>query len=311
MKAYIIGGGESALPELISWDFSHGFCSPCDSFEVSFLYEKELLPALTAAAMFRAVHNGKTVFRGVVDEFEISADRSGRVCVLRGRGMQARLLDNQAESAEYTGVTVDTILRRHAEPYGITDADTSGIAKTAADISVSSGDSHWSVIRNFAEFCAGVKPRFNREGRLVFDGRSGGDRIKIDSRTPVSALSYVQDRYGVITRAVVKNRIAATEITVENPELTALGGMCTRIINVPRKTGSDAMRHTGQYQIRASSEEFIKCTLSVPTLFAAFPGDEAELDVQQLGIAGLFLVWSTRCWADGKSAGTVLELVRK
>ena len=304
----LCSGGTVALPELLSWDIEHGFCSPCDSFEVSFLYSPEMFEPLEKAVRFKAEHSGKTVFYGVVDEFELSADASGCAAVLRGRGLQALLLDNEAESAQFTGAGADLILERYAAAFGLTDFDASGAETARSSLSVSPGDSCWSVIDAFARFGAGLRPRFSPEGRLVLDGERGGRDLEINARTAVSSQSFVQDRYGVISAAVVKNRVLGSEAVVENEAFLALGGMCRRIVNVPRKTAWDAMRHTGTYRIRRSAENFRSCTLTLPELFAAFPGDRAELKNTPLGVDGRFLVTSSRCWADGSGAGTVLRL---
>ena len=102
MTGYITGcdGAVGRLPTLLSWDICHGFCSPCDSFEVSFLYEPEMLPTLQKAVRFRAEHEEEIVFSGMVDEVELSADEAGYTAVLRGRGLQALLLDTEADAAD-------------------------------------------------------------------------------------------------------------------------------------------------------------------------------------------------------------------
>lgn len=305
---YDVSGTETPLPELTGWELCHGFCSPCDSFELRFLYEKSLFDPLTAACRFRGVHEGSTVFYGVVDEFELSADSSGCVCVLRGRGMQALLLDSEAESADYYGADTDFLLRRHVYPLGVTEADTGGLAGQRASFSVKSGESHWSVVQRFCEFCLGRTPRFDPAGRLLLDGGDSGKTWSLTGRTPVTAERYVQDRYGVLSAATVKNRVRGTSVTVDNPAFQALGGQCVRVVNVPRRLGFDAMRHTGAYQIRRSGGDFLRLRLTVPELFPAFPGDRAELTDDPLGVGGSFRVWSTRCFADGKRAGTVVEL---
>lgn len=304
----LCSGETMTLPELLSWDLEHGFCSPCDSFEVSFLYSPEMFIPLEKAVRFKAEHDGVTVFCGVVDEFELSADTSGCAAVLRGRGLQALLLDNEAESAQYTGAAADFILERHAAAWGVTDFDISGAETLRSTLSVSAGDSCWSVVNAFARFGAGLRPRFSPDGRLVLDGEHGGRALEINAGTAISSQGFVQDRYGVISTAVVKNRVTGSEAVVENPGFLALGGMCRRIVNVPRKTAWDAMRHTGTYQIRHSAENFRTCTLTVPELFAAFPGDIAALKNTPLGVDGRFLVTLSRCWADGSGAGTVLRL---
>jgi len=100
-RIYDAAGTGYRLPVLLRWDISHGFCKPCDCFEVQFLYRAEMKDALLAACRFEASFKDRTVFYGVVDETEFCADSSGCTAVLRGRGMQALLLDSQAESADY------------------------------------------------------------------------------------------------------------------------------------------------------------------------------------------------------------------
>lgn len=310
MTGYITlcSGGDRQLPELLGWDLTHGFCSPCDCFEVSFLFSRDMLEALKKAVRFKAVHDGEVVFFGVVDELELSADASGCAAVLRGRGMQALLLDNEAESADYFGATADFILSRHAAPFGVKDWDCSGLGAVRADLSVGSGDSCWSVIEQFARFCAGVRPRFSREGRLLLNGERGGRERVFSGASGIAAQSFVQDRYGVISSALVKNRVRGTQAEVKNPEFLALGGCCRRVVNVPRRTAYNAMRHTGTYQIQRSAENFRSCSLTLPGLFAAFPGDVAVLKDTPLGVDGRFVVRQSRCWADAHSAGSDLLL---
>lgn len=305
---YDAAGTVRTLPALLRWDISHGFCSPCDSFEVSFLYDAPLLGPLKAACRFRAVHDGRTVFFGVVDEFEASANAGGCVCTLRGRGMQAPLLDSQAESAEYFGADIAYILSRHAFPFGVTDVLAAGLEGMSASLEVSSGESHWSVLSRFSEFCLGVTPRFTPEGTLVLDGGDSGRRFTVAAATPVTAQTFAQDRYGVLSEVLVKNRYLGTALTVENGDFLAMGGKRVRVINVPRKTGFDAMRHTGAYQIAKSRAGLIRCRLTLPALFAAFPGDRAVLEHTPLGVTGEFYVSASRCFANGTDAGTVLDL---
>ena len=302
-------GAEYALPALLSWEISHGFCSPCDSFEVKFLYTPSMLEPLKAACRFTAEHQKEAVFNGVVDEVELLADSRGCAAILRGRGLQALLMDSQAESADYSGADLAFILGRHVTPLGITKLDSAGAdPRKRAALSVSSGESHWSVLNRYAEFCLGLRPRFDRDGTLVLNGEDSGRRLHIGADTPMSRQRFVQDRYGVVSGVVVKNRVLSTRVTVENEEFQAMGGQCRRVVNVPRHTGFDTMRHTGQYQIRKSMAGLEYCRITLPQMFAAFPGDHVQMEDTPLGIGGLFRVESSRCTAVGTGAGTLLEL---
>ena len=305
---YDAAGAAYALPTLLRWDVSHGFCSPCDSFEAAFLYDASMLPALRSACRFVGTYGGETVCCGVIDELEVKADPNGCLAVLRGRGYQALLLDSEAESADYYNADTAFILDRHVRPFGVTDVEVGACAGKSASLSVNSGESHWSVVQRFAEFCLGVKPRFTPGGRLLLDGAESGRTFTVDERTPVTAQVFAQERYGVVSRALVKNRARGTQTAVENESFAAIGGQSERVINVPRKTGFDAMRHTGAYQIGKSGADFLRCRLTLPQCFAAFPGDRVVLERTPLGVSGEFFVSASRCCADGTGCETVLEL---
>lgn len=307
-KIYDVRGREYALPALLGWDVSHGFCSPCDCFEVRFVYEKEMLEPLSAACRFSAAHGGETVFSGVVDDFELTADGAGCVCVLRGRGMQALLLDSQTEGGEYYAADTGFILERHARSLGVTDIDAGGLDGRTASLTVSSGESHWSVLSRFAEFCLGVRPRFTPAGRLLLDGADSGRYFTVAAGTAVSSQTYAQERYSVVSEVVVMNRVQGTQVRVEDPRAQAMGIKRVRVVNVPRKTAFDSMQHTAAYQTEQGWQEFLRCRLTVDTCFPAFPGDRAVLESTPLGITGEFTVSATRCWANDRSAGTVLDL---
>ena len=296
------------LPVLLRWEFSHGFCTPCDCFAVEMPFSRELMTVLRTACRFRAEENGETVFFGVVDEAEFEADARGGTATLCGRGLQALLLDSEAEQADYYAADMAFLLAKHAAPLGISAVDAEGTQGRRAALRVSSGESHWSVLSRFAEFCLGLRPRFRTDGTLVVDGAESGRVLRIGSDTAVSAQRCGIDRYGVITEAIVKNRVYGTRTEVRNEEMLALGGKCVRVINVPRYTALDAMRHTGAYQIEKSSADMLRCRLTLAKPFAAFPGDRVLMESSPLGVSGAFLVERSRSFADGRSAGTVLDM---
>lgn len=299
-------GETSELPALLSWDVSHGLGSPCDAFEISFLYDTAMLQTLSGAVRFRGEHEGTTVFSGVVDEFELEAGSGGMTATVRGRGLAALLLDNEAEAAEYYSATLAFILERHVYPWGISEVRTKTLPAIGV-FTVESGASQWRVLEDFAWFGGGVRPRFSKEGVLLLNDEEG-QNLAIGSSGAVSCQLYRERRYGVISSALVKNSARGISSSVDNAEFIKRGGLCRRVVNVPRNTYYDAMRHTGEYQIERSQEGSLVCELTVDAQFAAFPGDAVSLDGSALGIAGQFKVSESRCWADRKSAGTVLVL---
>lgn len=308
MTGYIMDskGRAHLLPVLTGWDISHSAGRACGGFSVTFLYEDDMLPALKQAVRFRAYHDGATVFYGVVDRYRVICGVHGRTVTLEGRSPAALLMDNEAESGTYYNMDLDYLLRHHVYPWGVTDVAPAA-TKPLARFTVRSGQSEWSVLREFLEFSAGLQPRFNAEGRLLCDGRQGGHRVVIDGATPILSAELTDDRYGVISRVLVKKTRGASE-TVENPDFLARGGSARQVLSVPRALSYDAMRYTGEYQIRRSREGSVTLVITLPALFAAFAGDTVRLDAGPMGLTGEYRVCASRCWAADGRFGTELTL---
>lgn len=301
-----VWGGQYRLPVLLEWNFSYGAELPCDAFEVSFLYTPDMYPVLRDAIRFSAAHEGKTVFTGVVDDFEIAVTERGSIAAVHGRSLAALLLDNEAGAAEYYAASLDTVLTGYVYPFGITNIKNVAKLSTQA-LNVESGASCWKVLEDFVWFGCGVKPRFSADGVLLIGRQEGVGRV-VDARTAVFSQKLKSRRYGVISEAVVKNKAAGTSTVVTNAAFKRGGGCCRRVVNVPRKTVFNAMRATGEYQIAQSQEDSFSITLTLPTIFAAFPGDVVTLAETPLGTAGTYDVARAVCFADGEDAGTEIIL---
>ena len=300
-------GREYGLPVLLEWEITHGLGGSCDSFTVTVPYQPEMLPILKTACRFRAVHNGETVFYGVMDGYTVDCGTGGSTVSLEGRSLGALLMDNEAESGEYFNLGLEEVLRRHVTDWGIREIQRASVPNMS-HFTVSSGQSQWSVLREYLEFTGNLAPRFDRKGTLLLDGRQGGEKRVIDKSTPVSKLQFRDDRYGVISEVLVKKTRSAVTGTVKNQELMQRGGSARRVIQVPRYTDYDAMRYTGEYQIRKSRENSAVCTLTLPMLFPAFAGDTVELRYSGIGLTGVYRVCESRCWAKASRYGTDLTL---
>lgn len=297
------------MPVMLEWDFSYGDSLPCDAFEAVYVYDESMQAVLSGAVRFKAVYDSKTVFFGVVDEYEIICDDSGCTVNISGRSMAALLLDNEAEAAEYWSVGLQTILNTYVYGCGVTDVRTNVTVPNQALV-VDSGSSCWKALENYLWYGARVKPRFSREGTLII-GAEQGNRFCIDSKAAVSAHRYRYRRYGVISEVLVKNKSSGTASTVENEDFKANGGCCRRVITVPRKTRYDVMRATGEYQMACSEQDEFRLSVTIPALFAAFPGDVVELLGSELGFDGCYTVGRARCFADEKSAGTEIIITSR
>lgn len=308
MTAYIYdkNGGETRLPPLLSWDFSLGKGEPCDSFEICCAYESKYLKALAAANRFRAVHDGKTVFYGCIDEYEVCIDESGSTVSVCGRSMAALLFDNEAEEAQYLNLSAELLAERHIRPYGLSVSMGAGL-KTLSGFEVSQGESEWSVVKRFCSLGSCPEPRFSQNGVLLL-GEHEGEKRAFDDGSPVSALRHRDCRYGLISKILVKNRSTGAKYGAANQPFINRGGCSRRIITVPRKTGAEAMRYTAAYQMKQSAKGKYTVELTLPQQFAALPGDTVSFDSRRLGLKGGFEVLRLRSFASGSEAGSELTL---
>lgn len=303
-----LDGTKWETPQVLGWDISHGFGSPCDCFEVKLPLADEDGKILEKTVYVTAEHEDETVFCGIMDEYELSADASGAMMHIRGRGMQARLLDNEAESAQHYYVGLGTLLDTYVRPFGIDKIEMGAAGSARGNLTVDSGASCWSVLNQFCRFHADTMPRFSPQGVLVIDGEKGGGSFVIDEKTPISSMSWREDRYGVISSVIVKNKARGTKTQMTSAEHEAKGIVCRRVINVPRATLYDAMRHTGTYQIQRSAEEMISAEIVLPWAFAAFPGDCVRIENSPVGVNGDYIVASSRCRGDARGVETALTL---
>lgn len=302
-------GAEYRLPPLVRWNVRHTLGIPADDFDVQFVYDSGMEKMLEDAVSFRGSWQGKTVFSGVVDEYEIKTDSGGQLVRVTGRGMAARLLDNESEPVQYVTCTLEDILNNHVRPYGITDIEV-GCAGSAAGYTVESGSSQWTALYNFCKYVCGITPRFSRSGTLVLAPESG-NMVQIDASSGADEVVFNERRYGVVSSVLVRHTADCSQETVEDAQGRSRGICCRRVVTVPRAPGYDAVRYTGRYQISESKTDSVTCSLTLPEPFAAFPGDGAKL-LLPAGCTGRnWLVSETESWADGDSCGTRLTMRRR
>ena len=201
----------------------------------------------------------------------------GCTATFSGRGMQALLLDNQAEAADFGLATWEAILARYVSPYGIT-LDRGVTLPAAAGFSVASGSSCWKVVYDFARYHGGVTPRFTRAGKLALHPWEDGAPLVLDGGAPVTRVVRRDQRYGVLSQVPVKDVSGWTRQTVVNETFRARGGQCSRVLLLPRKTGYQARRYQAQFQLDRSAAQLQTAEVTVALPFAAWPGDLVDLE---------------------------------
>ena len=297
------------LPELLSWEVVHTGTVPCDSYSVAFLYDRSMVEALRLAAGFAAIHQGKTVLRAIVDEYSVELGAGGLTAAITGRGYAARLLDNESRPLTYQEATLAEIVRQHVTPYGITAGEVADV-RASSVYTVPAGVSQWRALESFCRTYGGFSPRFSRDGKLLAaPERDGGRRLSIGQEDPVLSCVLREDHYGVLTEVLVIDKTRNASYSVKNEDMIRRGGQCRRVVYTPGQSTWDAMRYTGEYQIRRSGEDERTVTVCLAGSFLAFPGDRAAVSLGRMGLSGTFRVAEAENRFDSRNgARAVLTL---
>jgi len=277
------------LPPLLSWRVTHTGTVPCDSFSVTFIFQKEMAQALNMAAGFTAEVDGEVMLRAIVDEYTVDLSASGLTATVSGRGYAARLLDNESRPVTYESATLSEIISNHVTPYGVSCGEVSGIRADSV-YTVASGTSQWKAVESFCRTYGGFSPRFSREGELLAGPETPGRTISIDGSAPVLACTLREDHYGVLTEVLVIDKTQNRSFSVKNQEMIGKGGQCRRVVYTPGQSTWAAMRYTGEYQIEHSKEDEWSLEVTLPGSFLAFPGDRAAVSLERMGLSGTFRV---------------------
>ncbi|WP_209344056.1 hypothetical protein [Flavonifractor sp. AGMB03687] len=298
-------GTKITLPQVTEWAFQYGRGTPCDSFSLTCLWEPEE-DLLAEAVTFTAVEQGETVFTGVVDECERGWDGKGGFLTVSGRSMAARLLDNEALGMDYQVATWQDIVRDHVAPYGVQTVG-SGLPAVPG-FSVAVGSSEWQVVYEFCRYYGGITPRFDRLGRLVATPWEEGKRLVLGEDAAVTALTLRDQRYGVLSQILVRDKTTGAVQTVDNGDFLRRGGRCRRVLTMPGKSSYQAMRYSGSYQLERSAEELRQLELELPGAFLAWPGDLVEVRLSKPVSRGIWRVAEAVSGMDENGTYTRLVL---
>jgi len=277
------------LPPLLSWRVTHTGTVPCDSFTVTFIYQKEMAPVLRLAAGFAAEEGGRVMLRAVVDEYTVELGGNGLTATVSGRGYAARLLDNESRPVTYESATLAEIIENHVTPYGVRCGKLQDL-RAESVYTVAAGTSQWKAVEEFCRTYGEFSPRFSREGELLAEPEAPGRIISISGTDPVLACTLREDHYGVLTEALVIDKTQNKSFLVKNQEMIDRGGQCRRVVYTPGQSTWAAMRYTGEYQIERSRADEWSLEVTLPGSFPAFPGDRAAVSLERLGLSGTFRV---------------------
>lgn len=296
MTGYVMNAaGESAqLPVLTQWEVLRcGGEDGCDSFFCMFPVEATDAQLLENAVTFYAEHDGERVFTGVVDEVNLTLDERGRLGRVDGRGMAARLLDNQTRSAEYDSAQLSDILRDYVTPFGIQTVCAS--LPPVAHFAVDTGDTCRQAVWGYVRHAGAAPPRFDAYGRLLI-GQSAEQFSLTQAAAPFD-VRYTRTRYGVLTEVVEVRAATGADVKITTNPRDGL--LSARRVTVVSGTTVRAERRTGAQAIALSERDGRLVELSLSGAFLAQPDERCMLSLPTLGIAGDFTVRTVRSRASG------------
>lgn len=309
MTGYLLTaqGEKLDLPPFTGWKLKRTGGVPCDSFEGTCLWSGGVEPALENACRVILDEDGARRFTGVLDEYELAWGERGGELSLSGRGLAALLLDNEAAGKDYQVATLEDILKDHVRPYGI-PVGRAGRLSPVPGFSVSTGESEWQVLYDFARYHNGVQPRFDVWGSLTVDGGEPGRTVAVDDRTGLTGLTFRDKRYGVCSEILIQDRGILAPQRVVDQKFLAQGGQRRKVFTMPGKSAYQAMRYSGQFQLDRSAEERFRVEFTLPGSYFCEPGDRVSLSLTRPALQGTWTVRETEAVLDGKGSRVKVTL---
>lgn len=299
------------LPALLTWNVSYTGVVPCDHFSITCIYQAEMEPILHKAVTITLLDGENVLLRGIVDEYEIRQTTEGISALVSGRGFAARLLDNESQATIYQNATLQEIVRNHVTPYGITCSKFADISSAGEEYTVAAGSSQWKALSEFCEAFGNFTPRFDRYGRLYAAPEHAGNSFNVSDKTKIISLLKREDHYGVLSEVLMVDKTRGKTYSVKNGTFIARGGQCRRVMYTPGQSTWSAMRYTGEYQIQKSKEDEVTVELTLEGGFLAFPDDTVTIDVNRLGLHGIYRVSEAETHADNNGQFMTLTLKEK
>ena len=276
-----------SLPQLLSYRVEWSDGRACDAIELEFPVRAEDAAALETVTRVWAYEADRTVFCGVVDEVTVTLDARGRTANLSGRGLGARLRDNQVRANTYQKATIGDILSLYATPYGIFRTD-GAITNAVSSFAVDSGDTAWQALSGFCRHAAGRVPYFSPDGTLMLGPPETRPSLSISDEGVISAEARTC-WYGVLTEQVTVDRSSGRQTVEQNAEFIKAGGFARR---VTARGGElvHASEKTAAQRVAESAESWKTLSVTLPGNFLAEVGQLADVQLQNLGVSGRFRV---------------------
>lgn len=295
MKANLFcsDGKTVTLSELTAWEFVRTDGDSADSFFLQAPLQADYGASLPRALRLTAWEGSRIVFCGLVDEVGLQAGPSGLLATVTGRGLAARLMDNQTVGAQFYTVGLEDILSRYVTPYGITAIRRDANVRRLSLFSVPTGTSCWQALCGFCLHAAGIRPRFLADGTLALQASPDQKSHEMTEKSGILQAEWRLCRYGVRSQQQVHDLTYGVVRTAENAAFTAMGGWSC---GVATRSGPylKATERTAQQRLDASARELFTAQVTLPGSFLAEPCDQVTLRLPDWGMTGTYSVYEVR-----------------
>ncbi len=302
---YLCGGIWKRLPQLLTYRMTHTDGDSADSFEITVPGLPDLTQNLQLCPEIRLRENQGIRFRGVIDEVE-TAWGSACITTLCGRGLAAKLMDNQASGAEFYQADLHTVLERYVRPFGITNIYAPGSYR-ASLWSVGTGVSCFRVLQGFCRLAGAPQPRFSREGTLVI--APSENHYTIHAGELLSAKLRLC-RYGVISKQLVAN-LSSGGVTEADLSCAASYGISSRHVATRSGPLTHVIEKNARQRLEDSAKELYTLELVLPHVQEIQCCDSVKVNLPELGATGIYTVTEVCREFDGSRETTCLRLRRK
>ena len=298
--------GSIPLPALRSWEllWTEGI-GGCDAFSLCAAPPAD--PSrLKMADRITMEHDGERIFTGLVDETERSVGPQGSALTVCGRGMAARLLDNQVEARLLRRVTTEELLRLYTAPLGITAAQADAAA--ISNFSVACGSSVMQVVQGFCAHAGLLAPMFDASGRLLLRKQRQAAGMTLTAKNLCSAV-FRDQRYGVRSRVKLTHVVSGAKLVASNPDFIARGG---RSEAYGQYSGSvtPASWRTAKQRVDASRLEEYTLELCYVGSVNIRPGTVATVSLPEFSVEETLVLSSVR-WNGSAQGSTTTLYLRK
>lgn len=309
MEAYLgtSEGERILLPVALEWEMEYTAGVPCDSFVYRCAWRGERDAKLDTWSTFTAVYQGETVFTGVVDECVGQWSASGATLEVNGRGMAARLLDNEALGQDYMTATLQDILETYVYPFGV-EVGEGNTLPSVQSFQVSSGASAWSVLYEFCHYYGGVLPRFNKYGALLLSAWEREQSLLVDDESTVVSLESRYRRHGVLSEVWVRDRVAQVVNKVREEEMLGKELCARKVFTMPARSNLQTMEYSGEFQLARAKGDRFRLELVVGGLHFLEPGQMVEILRSDWWDNGVFRLVAVTVSLTAKGAMTRMEL---